>query len=162
MAGSVSPGTDITGRDHTGMFTKILYPTDFSDIAMKAFDVVKQLKDAGAEEVIILHVIDSRFFDAMAWYATKDLKEIERDLNKEAKNQVKKLEDELKEAGFKATVRIEEGIPSSVILKIERDEGISAIVIGSHGTSNLQEILIGSVSEKVIRRAESMVLVVKR
>ena len=38
------------------MFEKILYPTDFSDVAEKALNYVKKLKDSGAREVIVLHV----------------------------------------------------------------------------------------------------------
>lgn len=145
------------------MFEKILYPIDFSDVSLKALAVIKQLKDAGAQEVVILHVIDSRFFDAMAWYSyKKDLNEIGKDLEKEAKNQITSIENELVDAGFRVKIRIIKGVPSSIILRVEKEEKVSAIVIGSHGMSNLEEMLIGSVSEKVIRKAQSLVLVVKR
>lgn len=40
------------------MFEKILYPTDLSDVSKKALDYIKQLKEAGARKVIVLHVID--------------------------------------------------------------------------------------------------------
>lgn len=144
------------------MFKKILYPTDFSDVAGKALDVVKQLKDCGAKEVIILHVIDRRFFDAMAWYAHKDLKEISKDLKKEALDQLLSIEYDLIKEGFRVQIRIEKGIPASEILRVEKEEDVSATVIGSHGTSNLEEMLMGSVSEKVIRKAKKLLLVVKR
>ena len=42
------------------MFKKILFPTDFSDASQKAVKYIKQLKGAGAQEVIILHVIDEK------------------------------------------------------------------------------------------------------
>ncbi len=42
------------------MFKKILFPTDFSDVSRKAMMYVKQLKGAGAQEVIVLHVIDEK------------------------------------------------------------------------------------------------------
>jgi len=42
------------------MFEKILYPTDLSDVSKKALDYIKQLKEAGARKVIVLHVIDER------------------------------------------------------------------------------------------------------
>ena len=47
------------------MFEKILYPTDFSDVAEKALTYIKRLKDSGAREVVVLHVIDERGFDAI-------------------------------------------------------------------------------------------------
>jgi hypothetical protein len=42
------------------MFEKILYPTDFSDVAVKTLEYVKRLKASGAKEVIVLHVNDER------------------------------------------------------------------------------------------------------
>ncbi|MBN2515960.1 MAG: universal stress protein [Deltaproteobacteria bacterium] len=145
------------------MFEKILYPIDFSDVSLKALAVVKQLKEAGAKDVVILHVIDSRFFDAMAWYShKKNLKEIGSDLEQEAKRQISTIEKDLLDYGFNVNIRIVNGVPSSAILRVEKEENVSAIVIGSHGMSNLEEMLIGSVSEKVIRKARGLVLVVKR
>jgi len=46
------------------MFDRILYPTDFSDIALKVLTYIKKLKDSGAREVVVLHVIDTRGFDS--------------------------------------------------------------------------------------------------
>jgi nucleotide-binding universal stress UspA family protein len=63
---------------------------------------------------------------------------------------------------IKARVRIEKGIPFTEILRVEDDEDVSLIIIGSHGKSNVAEILLGSVSEKVIRKAKRPVLVMKR
>jgi nucleotide-binding universal stress UspA family protein len=144
------------------MLKKILYPTDFSDVANKALDFIKEMKVAGAEEVVILHVIDKRFFDAMAWYATKDLPEIEKDLIKEVTRQIEPIEKELKDLGFRVKVRIETGDPFTEILRVEREENVSSMAIGSHGISNIKEMFLGSVSEKVIRKAKKPVHVIKR
>lgn len=64
--------------------------------------------------------------------------------------------------GFAVKVKIERGIPFQIILAVEEEEDVSAIVIGSHGKSNIKEMLLGSVSEKVIRKSKKPVLVVKR
>jgi nucleotide-binding universal stress UspA family protein len=48
------------------MFEKILYPTDFSDVSKKALDYIKTLKDAGAKEVVVLHIIDEREIEHIA------------------------------------------------------------------------------------------------
>lgn len=45
---------------------------------------------------------------------------------------------------------------------MEEAEQVSLIVIGSHGMSNVEEMLLGSVSEKVIRKSKKPVFVVKR
>ena len=152
------------------MFKKILFPTDFSDVANSALDFVKQLKDAGAEEVVILHVIDQSRLDALAMYPAdalamyidKDMLQIEKAWEASAANRMSSMEDELKEAGFEVQVRVEKGIPFKAILKVEEEEDVSVIILGSHGATNIQEMLLGSVSEKVIRKARKPVLVVKR
>jgi nucleotide-binding universal stress UspA family protein len=133
------------------MFSKILYPTDFSDMSKKALDYIKQLKEAGTKEVIVLHVLDERGFDAMARYASGSYDE-----------EGEKIEAALKKSGFAVKVRIQTGIPLTEILKVEEQEGVSAIVIGSHGKTNLEEMFLGSVSEKVIRKSKTPVLVIKR
>ena len=51
------------------MFKKILYPTDFSEVATKALDYIKQLKEAGSQEVVILHVINQRIIDGLERHA---------------------------------------------------------------------------------------------
>ena len=63
---------------------------------------------------------------------------------------------------MKVKLRVETGVPVREILRVEAEEGVSAVVIGSHGISNLQEIFLGSVSEKVIRKSKMPVFVVKR
>jgi len=143
------------------MFEKILYPTDFSDEANKALDFVVSLKDAGAKEVVILHVIEKGSFDAIARYATKDILDIEKNLKKRAMDEIKPIEERLKKKGFKVKVIISKAVPYMGILDVEKKEKISTIVIGSHGVTNIAEVLIGSVSEKVVRRAKAPVLVVR-
>jgi nucleotide-binding universal stress UspA family protein len=144
------------------MFSKILYPTDFSDVSKKALDYIKQLKEAGTKEVIVLHVLDERGIDAMARYASGSYDELIRRIEKEAREEGEKVEATLKESGFKVKIRIQRGIPLTEILKVEEEEGVSAIVIGSHGKTNLEEMFLGSVSEKVIRKSKTPVLVIRR
>jgi len=144
------------------MLEKVLFPTDFSDVAMKAFQFVKQLKACGVKEVVILHVIDKRSIDALAVYTDRDFLRIEKEWEENVRELIRPMEDELKELGFQITVRIEKDVPFIDILKVEQEENVSVIVIGSHGKSNVKEMLLGSVSEKVVRKARKPVLVVKR
>lgn len=144
------------------MFKKILYPTDFSDVSKKALSSILQLKTAGAKEVVVMHVIDSRNLDAMAQYVPADLLRTQEALEKIAREEAQAIADELEKNGFAVKIRIEEGIPSRNILEAEEEEGVSSIVIGSHGVSNIKEMFLGSVSEKVIRKAKSPVIVIKR
>ena len=144
------------------MFKKILYPTDFSDVSKKAIDYIKQLRESGSDTVIVLHVINERGMRAIERYASADSVEIEQRIMDDAKQELKVIEDDLKKSGFKVKTMIQRGVPLLEILKAEEKEGISVIVIGSHGKSNLEEMFLGSVSEKVSRKCKSPVLIIKR
>lgn len=151
------------------MFDRILYPTDFSDVANKALAYVKQLKLAGAKEVVLVRIITDRKIDcilrgmAMAGReASRFLKEVVQSLQEEAHQEARRAELELKEAGLQVKVRIETGVPHQRILEIAQEENVSVIVLGSHGRSNLSSALLGSVSDHVIRHSKQPVIVIKR
>ncbi len=151
------------------MFKKILYPTDFSEVSEKALEYVRSLRGSGAEEVVVLHVIDERELDAVLkaapWYgrSPEEMKEdfVER-TREEMKDNLEKIENALKEVGLKVNIKIVVGRPFREILKAEEEEDVSLTVIGSHGVSNIMGVIFGSVTEKVIRGAKKPVLVVKR
>ncbi len=149
------------------MFKKILYPTDFSDASKKALDYVKQLREAGAKEVIVLHVIDDRQIpgfigpDEGAPVSGMQVEKMITLMEEDAEKETRATEAELRESGFDVRVRIEKGIPFRDILRVEEEEEVSVIVVGSHGKGVVKEILLGSVSEKVIRKSKKPVLVIK-
>jgi nucleotide-binding universal stress UspA family protein len=147
------------------MFKKILYPTDFSDVSKMALEYIKQLKDSGVEEILVLHVIDERDLHYSYLYVMDEYggdQGLQQRLKDEAKEELDEIKDILKDSGFKIRSRIEFGVPLKEILKAEQKEDISIIIIGSHGKSNVEEMLLGSVSEKVVRKCKKPVLVIKR
>ena len=144
------------------MFHKILYPTDFSDGSKKALKYLIQLKEAGMEEVVILHVIDTRLLHIPEIYKIVDMSLLGEKQASTARRKANEVARKFKAAGIKTIVRIEKGIPFKEILRIEREEDISLTVMGSHVTSNIKEMLLGSVAEKVVRKAEKPVLIVRR
>ena len=147
------------------MFRKILYPTDFSDVSKNALSFLKQLKGSGAEEIFVLHVIDKSDLQFSYLYLFDENSpdgNVEQKLKDEAERELKEIEDKLKDWGFNVSSRVKLGIPIKEILSAEQKEDISIIVIGSHGKSNVEEILLGSVSENIIRKCKKPILVVKR
>jgi nucleotide-binding universal stress UspA family protein len=146
------------------MFTKILYPTDFSDSAGKALGYIKQLKQAGSQEIVLLHVINQRIIDGLMRHASLD-NDIIRWKAKVKENALESLEEmrkSLETVGYAVNCLVKTGYPWNVILDVEKKEAPSIIVMGSHGRSNLADMLLGSVSDRVIRKSIAPVLVVKR
>ena len=146
------------------MFEKILYPTDFSDVSKKALVFIKQLKGAGTKEVVVFHVIDERVINKIQHHSDAgiNVEEFQKIMEEHAQEEIKVIEDELKKSGFNVKTRIDRGIPFREILKAEEEESVSVVVIGSHGKSCVQEMLLGSCSEKVVRKSSKPVLVVRR
>jgi len=154
------------------LFRKILYPTDFSDLAEVAKDYVKKLKEANAEEVVVLHVIhplefslppldDPFALDVATLYA--HLPEIERAIIEAHEERLKEIAKELEAVGFKVKTLLTVGEPREEIVRVAREERVSVIVIGYHGKSLIERILeIGSTAKAVIKKAECPVLVVKK
>jgi nucleotide-binding universal stress UspA family protein len=144
------------------MFDKILYPTDFSDVARKALAYIGHLKTAGAQEVVVVHVIDSRNFDALAGHMPLDFARFQKTWEEKATDEMNGVAGELRAQGYRVETRIETGIPFREILRVADEEDVSVIVLGSHGKSNLADMFLGSVSEKIIRSSRKPVLVVTR
>jgi len=146
------------------MFEKILYPTDFSDAAHRAMDFIVQLKMAGTREVIVLHVVDQRDVETMEQHTGRwtDLSKIKKTWEHEIAREMNSIDDKLTKGGLQVTQRIIYGTPAKTILQVEDEEDVSAIILGSHGKSNIEEMLLGSVSEKVIRKSHKPVIVIKR
>ncbi len=153
------------------MFRKILYPTDFSEPARKALDYVKKLREAGSEEIVILHVVEKgiveAYEEAFAW-AGKDVvaetEKLDEELIEKAKKQMEEDVKELEGLGFSVKKHITIGSPWEEILKVAESEDVSLIVMGSHGCGRLScelEKLIGSTTENVVRHAKKSVLVVR-
>jgi nucleotide-binding universal stress UspA family protein len=150
------------------MFSKILYPTDFSKKSEHALRVVKKLKEAGTKIIVLVHCIDTREVNTMAdmegfssIHFADIVEEIRTSMKKKAVNNLAKINNDLTDYGFKIEERLTEGIPFKEIIRLAKKEAVDAIVIGSTGKGLISEMLLGSTSEKVIREAEIPVILVK-
>jgi nucleotide-binding universal stress UspA family protein len=113
----------------------------------------------------VLHVIDKKDLQFSYLYLFDENSadgNVEQKLKADAEQELNEIEGKLKDWGFKVTSSVKLGVPIKEILTAEQKEDISIIVIGSHGKSNVEEMLLGSVSENIIRKCKKPVLVVKR
>lgn len=143
------------------MFETILFPTDFSEASQQVQNVFEDLRAMGAEKVVLLHVVDQRSFLAMEHYAYGQAEEMEKKILDSTQDELEKIAHNIQGLGFTTQARVVVGIPVQEILNAEKEDDVSMIVLGSHGRSNLQEIFLGSVAEKVVRKCTKNVLLVK-
>jgi nucleotide-binding universal stress UspA family protein len=127
---------------------RVLLPTDFSECATEALALVKQLRTAGVSEVVVLHVREKR-------------KRNEPNSTDAIQDRIQRIRKELEFFGFAVTILIVDGNPAAMIDRVAREQDVSLIVIGSHGRSATEDVLLGSVSDDVICRHARTVLVVR-
>lgn len=162
---------------------KILYATDLSENARKAFAYAVSLADKYSAKITIVHtVLDSPdignyllgYVDKEKWddiknqqveeardiiiEKKKDIKLIQQALGsfcEDAKNKFKNQSFELDE------VVVTRGNPVEQILKVSEEKDCDLIVMGSHGHHNFVDSMIGSTAMRVIRRSDKPVFLVR-
>ncbi|MCK9392979.1 MAG: universal stress protein [Syntrophales bacterium] len=134
---------------------KILYPTDFSENALRAFRLLKTCRQEGEKEVILLHVQDTR---RLFPYLKDKMVEFDR-IDEERLEELKR---QLLFVGYSVRSEVKTGIPFVEINKTAEAEDVTLIVLASHGKSNIREALLGSVTEAVAQHHVRPVLVVPR
>ena len=135
-----------------GMLKKILAPTDFSDLSARGVRYACQLaKEVGAE-LIILNVV------LLDETNVVDKREVER----HKKRLDEFIAEKIAGAGADLKIRnvVDAGQPFGAIIDCAENERIDLIVMSSHGRSGLSRMLIGSVTDKVLRGASCPALVV--
>jgi nucleotide-binding universal stress UspA family protein len=135
---------------------KILHPTDLSENSRAAFDVACALARDYRAELLVLHVnkpegIYAPDGVAMALPAQEPL------ALRGKLAQVRPAD-----SSVKVEHRLVDGEPSEEILKVAGAEGVDVIVMGTHGSTGLARLLMGSVAENVLRKAPCPVLTVRQ
>lgn len=136
----------------------ILLAADGSAHALNAAkEVVKWSKGFPDIKITVISVIDTKQSKAAALNLRTD-----RDLLRvERVKQIGTTLDVLEEANLPYHVEILHGDPGISIIKYASDNSIDLLVLGSRGLNSLQEMILGSVSHKMIKQAHCPVLVVK-
>lgn len=139
------------------MFTRVLFPTDFSAYANAVFACLPDLKKTGLGEVVLLSVI--RPSDVpMPETVNRESLEYWRFSLEEQMNVARMA---LEGKGLRVITRVEYGQPVEKILAVGEEEGAELIVMGAQGMTAAQELLLGSTAYEVVRRARLPVLLEK-
>lgn len=140
---------------------KILFPTDFSKSSDYALQYAISIATAFKAKLYILHVIEGAHREDYFLVLTLTSEEIEKKLKEEAQKNLEKLVSKNLSQEIEFETSVKSGTPFVEIIRAAKQESIDLIVMSSHGKSGISEILIGSVAERVMRKAPCPVLVVK-
>jgi len=133
------------------IFRKIIFATDFSRYAYNAFDcLLGNIKGMGTEEVILTHILNKGESAPRIGLALI-----------ESENILKGKAMRVKAIGVNSKVAVRSGAPVAEINKLAEEEQATCVVVGARGKGYLQEVLLGSVAEDLVRNSNLSVLVIK-
>lgn len=143
--------------ENEGRFERVLVPTDGSETGEHALAVALDLARRLGSRITGLYVVDTSAYAAfpgdLEWETIREL------LDKESEAALEALREACEESEVACDLQVREGHPAQVIIESSAEHDL--VVMGTHGRSGLEHLLLGSVAEKVIRHAACPVLVVR-
>lgn len=137
------------------MYQHILLAVDGSENAVRA--AKEAIKIASNDSLIeMVYVADFDKAKTEVLHATSS-----ETLLLERKRKVAPIEDVLRAADKQFKLTILHGTPGPEIVKYANENKVDIVVIGSRGLNSLQEMVLGSVSHKVMKRVQCPALIVK-
>ena len=129
---------------------RILVPFDWSESSKHAFQMAVSLAQQHDAQLIVLHVV---CLPALMYGPPSE-------------SYLDHWRDELcrlnpGDPKLRVQFQLAEGDPGMAILRTAREVNCDLIVMGTHGRTGLNRVLMGSVAEKVVRQATCLVLTVK-
>ena len=131
------------------MFDRIMLPSDGSEFAVRSEDVAIEIAKKFNSTVVAVHIIDDKLI-----YPFEVLED-------EGKSILKKI----RERAEKEDVAVEEvlivGSPTHDMAKIVKKTESDLVIIGTHGKTGLEKLILGSVAESALKTVKVPVLLVK-
>jgi nucleotide-binding universal stress UspA family protein len=144
-------------------YTKILVPLDGSALAEQALYSARSLADAMGAGLLLLTVLpsldESALVEEAAAIRRHDAQQ--SDMVRAARTYLAGVARQLEEARVPVQTKIVYGHPAEAILRIAAQERADVIAMATHGRGGLQRLWLGSVTLKVVQRAETPVLVIR-
>jgi nucleotide-binding universal stress UspA family protein len=146
----------------SNLFYCIVVPTDFSDCSEEAWALAKRVAGSLGSEVVLAHVFvepilygDPPLVVDTAWQLFEQgRKWVEEELEKWASA--------ARALGITVRTIVRTGSANEEIVNLATDERAELIIMGTHGRTGLNRLLLGSVADRVIRLAPCPVLTVRK
>lgn len=159
--------------DILSLFGKILVPLDGSEHSLRALEIAIQIAKKFEGRITLIHVYSVSVRPVVIAEPTTltppsvptmppaDFSKVIEAARKAGNTILANGEDKVKAEGIPVETLLKEGHNVKQILKTARDGEFDLIVMGARGVSRIREMLLGSVSDGVIRNASCPVLVTK-
>jgi nucleotide-binding universal stress UspA family protein len=138
----------------------ILLTTDFSETSAKAFPAARAMADRFGARISVVHVEDDRVSPLLVEYMAVGLESVRQRQVENARRQLEEFV--FSHMGRDADVDMEVslGVPHAEIVRLASERDVDLIVMATHGRGFISHAMMGSTTERVLRRAPCPVLVV--
>jgi len=142
---------------------RILVPVDFSEFGKPALTYACEFARRFASDLHLLHVVEDIYpMVPEAGMLLPAQGDYLAELQASARKALEKLPDPEHCHGIPEIIRsVQTGTPFLEVIRYAKEHDIDLIVVGTHGRSGLVHMLMGSVAEKIVRKAPCPVLTVR-
>ena len=142
------------------MLSKILVPVDGSDNSFRALEhaifLATKIQEA---QITVLYIIEDA--PTVYIYSPKILEKLRADYKSEAAKIFERCKELASKSGINIHTVLLEGDPASKVIGYSEMERFDIIIMGSRGMGKFKELILGSVSNKVIHHAKCSVMLVR-
>jgi len=144
-------------------FTRILFPTDFSDLAAEAFPYARELASTFHAQLHVLHVVDEayQYWGALGAESLPVGPPLEDVLALGHSRMERFREEDLADVTPAPITHVALGRPFAGIIAYARDNGVDLIVMATHGRGAVSHVHLATTTEKVVRKANCAVLTIR-
>lgn len=141
--------------------TSLLVPLDFSKHSAAALCYAKELAGLFGARLDLLHVVEETLHPAFYGIAMQSIYDVEPDIEEKAVEQLKRMLEAAPGPEVEATYEARPGRSGRDIVTYAEERGSGMIVMATHGLTGLEHFLMGSTTERVVRRSPVPVFTVK-
>lgn len=141
------------------MFSKVLVPVDGSDNSLRALDAALLLSEKLGAEVTAIHVMEE--IPVLHIQSEKLLRKLIDDYKKESQLILSKCSEIAAKKGLSVKTKLVQGNAGSIILDFCEKWKYDIIVMGSRGLGKIKELVMGSVSSKIVHHSSCPVMIIR-
>lgn len=141
------------------MFTNILVPVDGSDNSYRALDAALLFSEKLGSNITAVHIMEQVPITHIG--SEKLLSEFLEAYKKENQDILSKCSEIATQKGLTIKTLLLQGNPASVILDYSKQEKFDLLIMGSRGMGKFKELILGSVSSKIVHHSPCAVLLIR-
>jgi nucleotide-binding universal stress UspA family protein len=141
---------------------RILCPVDFSEISASIYDTAHMLARRYGAKLLLQHVVELSLPYYEYYAPSAYLAELQQTIRENAEKKLREFAESNTRDGVRPECIVSEGWATGAVLSLAAAQKADLIVLGTHGTKGVDRGALGSVADKVLRKAGCPVLVTRR